>query len=302
MSRVDEAKLVDREQELIVLTDMLYQRVHHRVLVISDGTGVGKTDLLRKLRLTCERDHEIPVALVYLGDFVGYQDEFAIVECMHKALKGTGAQLSSFDRVNTARGLGDTTAFLKDLNASGVVDLQNAVVQGAAKVAGMMVNIDKAENVIYPQWGPEMDAKAKALCVDAFLQDLESYTRDKPLALLFDDLEKVDEALRRWILTEVVRRRALSADAGGRLVVVLAGQEASDLVYGRLPRDQHDYVQTIGASAQWGEPEFRMFLAANGFGSLSPNHVAGLYLFYQGGESLAQIIVYATIAKGAGPK
>jgi hypothetical protein len=302
MSRVDETKLVDREQELIVLADMLLQRDHHRVLVISDGAGVGKTDLLRKLRLTCERDYGFPVSLVHLGDFVGFQDEFAIVECMHKALKGTGAELTSFDEVNAARGLGDTTAFLKHLDASGVVDARNAIVQGAAKVAGMMVNIDKAENVTLPGWDSVMDSRAKELCVSAFLQDLESYTLEKPLALLFDDLEKVDEALRRWILSEVVRRRALSAEAGGRLVVVLAGQDASDLVYGRLPKDQHEYVRTIGAGAQWHEAEFRMFLAANGFGSLSRNQVAGLYLFYQDGDSLAQIIVHATIAKGAGKK
>jgi hypothetical protein len=302
MSRVDETKLVDREEEWTVLSDMLFRRVAQRVLVVSDGSGVGKTDLLRKLRLICDRDYDVPVALVYLGDFTGYQDEFAIVECMHKALKSTGAALTGFDKVNSARGLGNTTAFLKQLDAHGMVDLQNAVVQGAAKVAGMMVNIDKADAVILPEWSPEIDTFAKGLCVDAFLQDLESYTREKPMALLFDDLEKVDEALRSWILKEIVRRRALAPETGGLLVVVVAGQDAEDLVYGRLPRDQHGSVRTIGASVRWSEADFRTFLVANGFEALNANQVGGLYMFYQGGDSLAQIIVHATIASGVAEK
>jgi len=173
--------------------------------------------------------------------------------------------------------------------------MRNATVSGAAKIAGMMFIIENAENVVLPTWTAEIDSLARLLCVDAFLSDLASFTQENLVVLLFDTLDEVGEELRRWILSEVVRRMALTNWENRRLVVVLAGEDIRELVYGRLPKEQHPCIELLETFGSWTLDEVREFLRVHGFTDLTKLEVKAIYTLLQGGvHTLVDGIWFAT--------
>jgi hypothetical protein len=298
MARVDETKIFDREVEAETFGKMVRMVIPRRVMVVSDKGGMGKTDLLRKLRLLCERDYDVPVALLPLEDFASRPDEFAVVSSMHKALRDSGAHLPSFDELNQARALKNTTGFLERLErVAAVVDMRNAAVTGAAKIAAMMINVEHAQNVVLPPWSEDADAQARALCVEAFLADLRAYAQERPVALLFDSVEKIGEHLRRWVLSEIVRKLALTDWESRKLVIVLAGQGAREMVYGRLPEVQHNCIEPVFAFQPWTAGQVREFLEVNDLTDMRPNEVEAIHSLLTGGHTLAAALMYARLFK-----
>lgn len=294
MGRVDETKIIDREAEVALFGQMIRLEIPRRVMVVSDKSGMGKTDLLRKLRLQCERDYAVAVAFAPLEDFTSRQDEFALVASLHKALKATGASLPNFEELNNARGLNSTMAFLERVRSvAATVDMSNAAVTGAAKIAAMMINVDHADNVHLPPWNQETDTQARALCVEAFLADLITYAQQHPAALLFDSLDKIGEDLRRWILSEFVRKRALAEWQSRKLVVVLAGHGAADMVYGRLPENQHEFIEPIASFGKWTVAQVADFLKVNGYGDLQVGEINAIYELIKAGRPLSMALTVA---------
>jgi hypothetical protein len=267
-------------------------RVPRRVMVVSDRSGMGKTDLLRKLRLKCERDHEVAVALILLEEFVGLQDEFTVVDHLHSALTSTGASFPQFDAAKAALRNRTVAALTDGVGAvAGVVDLTGASVSGHASISAVTINMD----TVNFGWSDELDAYARRRCVNAFIVDLKNYVQENPVALLFDGLEKISDALRRWIVVDIVRQCLTDDWPSRKMVVVLAGVDVIDMILGRLPRTMHDCVLPAPSFGAWSQEQVGEFLAAHDVAGLRPTEIALLHgLLGAGGHTLTSLLVVAS--------
>jgi hypothetical protein len=295
MARIDPTKIYDRDPEARVYGELVRLEMPRRVLVVSERSGMGKTDFLRKLKLESTRDHSVPVALVALDNFVGRPDEFAIVEYMYGELKRTGAPLPNFARLRAAHRMKNVLLFAGELlEVQGFVDMSGAVIEsGAPRIAGVMININ-AETYVPPPWDDEMDAQAKIMCVEAFLADLSLFASKDPLALMFDAVDKAEEDLLEWIISELVRGRALQQWQDRKLVIVLAGTAVDALVLGRLPADEQDCVERLAGFATWDAEQLKGFLEANDLGGLTQDELTALsFLLESGNHSLMDVVLDA---------
>jgi hypothetical protein len=266
-------------------------------MLVSDRSGMGKTDLLRKLRLLCERDHGVAVALVLLDEFVGRQDEFTVVDHLHSALTSTGASFPRFAALNGALRRRDVTPFGDRFGGrvSAALDLRQAAIAGNARVSGVAIDADNV--TIAPQmWTDELDAYVRGRCVEAFLEELETYARERPVALLFDGLEKVSDALRRWIIVDIVRQRLLDDWQNRKMVVVLAGVDVADMILGRLPTGLHDCVEPVPSFSEWSREQVGEFLAANDLDQLEDTEVIAIHSLLSAKRyTLASLLLVASM-------
>jgi len=295
MARIDPTRIYDRDPEALVYAQLVRLEMPRRVLVVSERSGMGKTDFLRKLRLESTRDHAIPVALVHLDNFESRPDEALIVDMINDELTRTGAELPNYARLRAAHRMKDVLRFAEELKeVQGLVDMTAAVIEGGApKIAGIMYNIT-AETFVMPPWDEDMDAQAKSMCVQAFLADLTNYASQHPLALMFDAIDKAEEDILEWIISELVSRRALREWEQRKLVIVLAGVEVAELVLGRLHIDQREYVEQLPGFAEWDADQLKGFLEANDLGGLSQEELTALSLLLGSGRhSLMDVVLEA---------
>lgn len=294
MARIDATKIYDRDPEARVYGELVRLERDRRVLVVSERSGMGKTDFLRKLRLESTRDHAVPVALVFLDDFASRPDEFKVVDHIHDELKGTGAALPNYERLRAELRMRNVLGFAAQLDdVRGIVNMSGAVIEsGAPKIAGVMYNIT-AEVYQPPPWDDEIDTQAKRMCVEAFLADLTQFVSEAPLALMFDALDKAEEALLEWIINQLCRR-ALSDWQQRKLVIVLAGTDVEGLVLGRLRVEEQAVVERLPQFAAWDVDQLAGFLAANDLGGLDQQELEALtMLLRSGSQSLMDLVLLA---------
>jgi len=269
MSRPDEAKIVDRDTETDLFARTLPCDGPRRVLVVSDKSGMGKSDLLRKLRYLCEYIHEVPVALVDLADFQNRPEEFPIIEQLHKELSREAA-FPTFDALNTARAFKDAHKFYQQaVDVRGVIDLTDAEISGGT-LAGTVFQIEHAENVGTPDWSEQAEDVAKALCKRAFFTELMSVAHDRPVVILLDTIDKTGEELRRWLFRDLLKDRVLTNWAEHRVILVMAGKDLYDLVEPRIHADLKGCVEPITIKTEWTSELVEEFLAVHGFGTRVP--------------------------------
>ena len=102
MAALDETKIIDRVAEEEIFARMLQFQTARRVMIVSDGRGRGKTDLLRKLRYVCSYLQEVPVALVDL-EVHRVGEEFDIAQTIRNQLAQGGVEFKGFDDLDQAR-------------------------------------------------------------------------------------------------------------------------------------------------------------------------------------------------------
>lgn len=295
MARIDPTKIYDRDDESSLYGSLVRFEMPRRILLVSERSGMGKTDFLRKLRLESTRDHSIPVALVHLDNFESRPDAALIVDMINDELTRTGASLPNYVKLRTAHRMKNVLRFVEELKqVQGVVDMSEAVIEGGApKIAGIMYNIT-AETFVMPPWDEAMDAQAKMMCVEAFLADLTDYASQHTLALMFDAIDKAEEEIVEWIVNELVSRRALKQWEERKLVIVLAGIDVADLVLGRLRVEEKDCVERLTGFAAWDADQLKGFLEANDLGGLSQDELQALSLLLgSGNHSLMDVVLEA---------
>ncbi len=294
MVRIDATKIIDRDAESQLFGQMVSFEVPPRVMVVSERSGMGKSDLLRKLELLSVRDHRVPAGRVELDEFVSRPDEFAVVTALHESLKDAGASLPNFETLSGARGLSDTLQFREKLRSVvGVVDMTNAQVTGGTNtISGVTYNISSDE-FVFPSWDDAAEETARAICVEAFLGDLTEYAKENTVVLMFDGLDKVGESLRRWVINEFVRRRALTDCDDHKLVIVLAGSDVTQMILDRLSAAERERVEPLAPFAEWTPDQIQQFLDANDVGTMKPEEFEALCLLIRAGRSLMEVLFHA---------
>jgi hypothetical protein len=295
MARVDEANIIDREAEVEIFARMLHCDTPRRVLVVSDRGGMGKSDVLRKLRYVCEYTHDVPVALIQLEDFATRPDIFAIVRRLRDALDASGAELPTFDSLNNSRLFGNTVQFAEQVRSiHGMVDLRGAQVTSST-VAGTIFNIERAEHVSLPPWNEEAESQAREMCIEAFLVDLLNSARKNPTVLMFDTVDNAGEELLRWLFLELVRKRVLTGWQSHKLIVVLAGQKIAAMLDRRLRPEHRECIEPIASLSRWELHHVAEFLQVHGFCALKPGQVEAIHRLLGEGNTLTAALAIAKL-------
>jgi len=286
MARVDETRIIDRDAEVEVFESMLRCDTPRRVLVVSDKSGMGKSDVLRLLRYKCDYNFDFPVTLLDFKDFESKPQIFAVVSHLREELGGGGAEFPSFDDLNGARAFGNVHYFTERLNAR---------VGGMASIGadGTIFNIGNIPPEHPVEWNEEAESQARTKCVEAFLVDLVTSSSQRQHVLLFDSLEKATEELERWLCLNLIRRWVLGRWESHNLIVVVAGQAVAGRLKGRLRPEYRKCIEPSASLRSWGRPQVAAFLEVHGFTSLTAGEVAAIHTLIGEGHTLAVALTFA---------
>jgi hypothetical protein len=211
--------IVDRDPQSDLLGRLLTFETQHRILIVRDGDGRGKTDLLRKLRWQCESqfDPPVPVALFNFEDErVSHFD--VVVELARQLSSGSpSVDLSRFDELASALEAPDQRAFAaavgQAFEGSISINADNAQLHDEAKVIGAQVNIGSV-SFGTRAWDDKAEKLAQSKCIEAFLADLGTAGHDAPIVVLIDTVNAADTELRRWLVRQLLVEKLLT---GGRI-------------------------------------------------------------------------------------
>jgi hypothetical protein len=296
MVSLDESKIIDREAEAEIFNRMLLFETPRRILVVSDQSGMGKSDVLRKLRYLCEYTHSVPAALLDLRELESRPDVFRLVVSLRNALADGGAGFPTFDALNTARRDHDRSRFQQGSpSLRGIVDMAGAQVSDSAKVAATMTVIEQPGQVYVgqPQWTDDDEIEARSACVEGFLEDLLDCSRDQPAVVLFDTVDKAGENIQRWIFLELIRKRMLPTRQDRRLIIVLAGQGVADMLSDRLKPADRECIEPIASLSKWNRHHVAEFLGVHGFNGLKEEEIGVIHDLLHMNYTLAQALVFA---------
>jgi hypothetical protein len=304
--RPDEWMIVDRDPESKVLERLLTFETMHRILIVSDGDGRGKTDLLRKLRWQCESqfDRPVPVALFNFEDErVSHFD--VVVELARQLSTGSEpVEFPRFDELAAALDAPDQRAFAeavaRALKGTVHINASNAQLEDEAKVIGAQVNIASVSFGARP-WDDKAAKLAQSRCIEAFLADLGAAGHDRPIVVLIDTVNAADSELRRWLVRQLLVEKLLTEWQDHQVLFVLAGRDIDSLVQG-LNESQRQRLESAPRLSGWTKDEVQAFLAVHGYPNLSEQGVATMVTAIEQGTSLHIVKQLAEVyARGAGP-
>lgn len=218
--QLDPRSYVDRDEHQEHLRLMIRQQTDSRLLLISDLSGQGKSDLLLRLRLNCIESE--PHASVLLVDVRDLATPFSAVE---RAYRNDQNDDTFADHLSTFCEVYEDWSTRARLSTDGAapitisVDANNARVGSNAAVIGQMVTATP------PGVGSR---EAQRQCLRAFDQDLRS-AREQPLVILIDHYNRAEGAVRTWVDEKLLRPCLLGAYR--KVIVVLASTPDSHPSY-----------------------------------------------------------------------
>jgi 5S rRNA maturation endonuclease (ribonuclease M5) len=296
---LDESKIIDREAEAEIFNSMLQFETPRRILLVSDKSGMGKSDVLRKLRYLCEYTHGVPAALLDLRELESRPDVFPHVVTLRNALEKGGARFPTFDAMNGARREHDRS-YLPERWLKGVVNLAGAQIKDTAKVSGIMTVIEHPDHVYMgqPQWTDEDETEARSRCVESFLDDLMECSRKQSAVVLLDTVDKAGEEIQRWIFLELIRKRLLPTRKDCKLIIVLAGQGVAEMLNDRLQPADRECIEPIASLTGWDENHVAQFLAVHGYNGLKKAEIRIIHELLSINYTLAQALILAQTFTG----
>jgi hypothetical protein len=289
----DPKKFIDREVEADLFQELLRFADSRRILAIRDLGGMGKSQLLKKLRHSCRISRpRVPVSLVAL-DQLAEPTPHALVKQIHRDLDSPDIRFAQFSLLETARVANDFSPFLSSIY------LQHANFQHASnvRIAGGMANVEGAQTVNVTVAGaganaltPEQQTAAYDACVRAFLADLKSLSAGRPLVLLFDGFEKCDGGLRNWIEADLLERCFFDlANRPEQLLLVAAGRTLPAFDANWPHEDIEAVVGSVRQLGRWEKKHVEECLLAYGF-SYEPRHLDLLYAMVEMGLPPSQVV------------
>jgi hypothetical protein len=223
---LDPRNYVDREEHQALLREMVARRAQERVLLIVDGSGQGKSDLMARLRLNCLEDENRPAVL--FSDVRDVSAAFGVLERSFGDARNRAAYRDHF------RGFAEeyerwTRTTYVELGGRGVsvqVDANNARVAANASVIGTQV-IGTPAGV--------GSAAAQLSVLDAFQRDLEAH-RERVLVIMIDHYNRAEPPVREWI-NETLLHPCLEGDLPN-VIMVLASTPDRSPSYAQRLRDR----------------------------------------------------------------
>ena len=207
---LDPRDYVDREAHQSLLSDMVAGREDRRALLIADGSGQGKSDLMARLRLNCLEDEHNPSVL--FADVRDISAAFGFLERSYQDTRNRQAYRKNFDsfKAEYVNWVGTAHLDMSGQGGSVRVDAANAHVAEAGTLAGVLIK---------PAPAGVGNVAAQNSILEAFQCDLEA-ARDHTLVIMIDHYNRTEQAVRSWI-DETLLVPCLNAELPN-VVIVLA--------------------------------------------------------------------------------
>ncbi len=253
MSNLNLDKFVDRETEQCLFEEMLKFNDDARLLAIEDGSGAGKSELLRKFKHRCRVVRKLPVSLVALEQ-LGDKSAWAVVQQVIKDLQAHPFNLSfpTFEKYKN-----------NFQSMFGLVNLDRANLQEAHDFSVDGIRIEYAEHITL-DLNPESIDQEK--CIKAFLTDLAEICQRQPVILLFDTYNEIEtySHLIDWLLNHLLASHCFDRSSRPpQLLFVMAGRQ--------LPcfTDHYDeaacqaVIKKVSALSKWTREHVKTWLDLN---------------------------------------
>lgn len=279
----DPDKFIDREFELGLFQELLTFNDTARILAIKDGSGTGKSQLLKKLEHYCRTiKPRIPVSLIAC-DQLGDRSPLFLTRKIFEHLSSV-VSFDSYSSLDKARISGDFNAFGALSKIEGSVHLRDVDFLGAIKpkIAGVIHETEIAVANIFAttaSLSEDQEKLAQEEVIDAFFRDLKGHCSNRPVVLMFDSYEKGGEILATWF-EEFLLERHFFSGGPSKLLLVLAGQE-SPRFHALWPKEDCDLlVKSVDRLGRWTKEHVEQCLRVNGF-KYESDHVELLHKFIE---------------------
>ena len=221
-----------------------------RVMTVMDGSGRGKSRLLKQLRLKCQAGaRQVPVCLIAL-DQMDQKTGYEFVEIAEANLTRSGLTFPTFAAVQERRyqaSLGGAPVGEAHANENSGVTAGVYLEAGAQAFFGNRLSADLEERM-------RRDA------VGAFLQDLEAHCDQQPVVILLDAYEHVGGELEDF-LPGFLRTCVADGNRFDKLIAVIAGRYVpTDLLQLMLDARYSSVVEAVDALSVWDRPHVKQFL------------------------------------------
>lgn len=303
-------KLIDRDREQQEFQTLLAFQDNVRIFTIQDEQGgMGKSLLLETLRMNC-LEQEIPVCLIKFEEDFEYKSPFLFIQHLTQELKLFDLEFPQFDKMETARKVGDLNSIYRFTSVEGSVNLERASFDSATNVEVSGVRIEtQYVSISSVELRPEHERDAQERSIEAFFDDLRVICNTRPVILMIDTYEKcrqlseLDEnwqKLEAWLLRRLVKLFFDFEKRPNKLLLILAGREVPDRNDLVIPSARYsEVVKTIDEMSQWDRDHVIEYLDLIGF-QYQSHHVDIFYsMIHQLGFPLLEVIRAIDLAQKA---
>jgi hypothetical protein len=221
-----------------------------RVMTVSDGTGRGKSRLLKQLRERCELGaNRVPVSLIAI-DQMGLKTAYEFVEIVEAHLAAAGLPFPEFANVQERR-------YQASLGGAPVGEARSN--QNTGVTAGVYLEAG-AQAFFGNRLPADLEERMRRDAVGAFLQDLQAHCDEHPVVLLLDAYEHVDGELEAFV-PGFLRSCVADPERFDNLVVVIAGQHVpTDQLRLMFDTRYDTVVKSVDQLSVWDRPDVKQFL------------------------------------------
>jgi hypothetical protein len=199
-----------------------------RILAIKDGTGTGKSWLIRRYRQICRTSTcPVPVGVIEFGDNQ-MNSAYGLIHAIAQELTKFGIKLPNYEIKNHLLHFPDTeSAPIQAMVQARGVNLTKAY---RPQMSGYTVNADQVETLMVVNKPTQLNNDQKEVatreCIEAFMDDLQHIAADLPIVLLLDAYEKCPDNVKEWIEESFINHMFFNNPRNNqKLALVIAGQK-----------------------------------------------------------------------------
>jgi hypothetical protein len=223
-------EFVNRETEIGSFRRVL-GHPSQRIFLVCGAEGMGKTDVLARLRQECRQSGLKPVLLDFRGDDELSEPE-QVIERLRERIGGDFAAMlgnvvvgimNDFYRV----GLTDLVAALSQGASSSVqiTDARDLHIEGDI-VGGTKVVLQNSSVVVNPAGGPNLKQRELKTRLNTVLPEaLRAEVAGQKLVICLDHVDEATQPVASWVRHQVLRLLLEEADAYTNLWIVVVGRE-----------------------------------------------------------------------------
>lgn len=280
--------LVNHTEEQQLVDAMRRGSSDIRVLMFAERAGRGKSSLMRRLELNCQRPGpDVAVALIDLkrpDRTLSIKSPYELAGAMVDALSDNDDAFATFKPFRTLREAyegGNPQPFGFAPTPPNLTVNSNPILRGVRESDVVATNI--MFGGVDKPFTETQGHLAQTKCVTAFLDNLRVLLIVEPLIVLIDSWEMRDEVLRRWVERRLIRDHIAKTPASAQLRLVVAGlpndrsptgiteNEFSSFF---LAADYTRHVQRRGLSRiEEHDEDVAMFMNQNGGNDIPPDAV-----------------------------
>ncbi|MCI0519345.1 MAG: hypothetical protein L0Z70_03715 [Chloroflexi bacterium] len=277
----DPKKFIDRKFETEVFKELIQLKDDARILTIQDQGGMGKSQLLEKLRHLCRTGKpRVPITLIALDELPD-DAPLTLVRLMVEHLTDADRQFPAFWNKFNAM-LDKDLAKIRG-GIAGAVTMPNPNLASAedVNIAGVQYKIDQAvihQSGAAAQLDAEQVKSAQKATIDAFMAEIKEYAAREGIVIILDSYERCKDPIKEWMRDPLLEQYFFDFDnRPEKLVLVVAGRSVPDFDLYWPEEDIQKVVKTIQELSIWEKEHVIECLKAYDFTSYTEQDLDFFY-------------------------